>query len=298
MGSKPKFWYYNVALGRCLYKLSRPGTGEDWAEKVAAELANLLGLPHARVELATWRDSRGTISPSFVPRGDALIHGNEILLAVVPGYPGCRPGSRNFYRVPQHTLEVVLRILEAGFIAPPRGWTLPPGVTNAVDVFVGYLLLDAWIGNTDRHHENWAFVGHLAELEPREKYESYLAPTYDHASSLGRNEPDERRQQRLTTKDAGFSVKAYVEKATSAFYAKTGDERPLTTFDAFAGAARRYPEAARAWLDQLAGLGAEVIESIFDRLPDDRISEAGAAFAKEILVLNRQRLIGVRTVLP
>ena len=33
MGSKPKFWYTDAKLGRCLYKLSRPGTGEDWAER-------------------------------------------------------------------------------------------------------------------------------------------------------------------------------------------------------------------------------------------------------------------------
>jgi hypothetical protein len=248
--------------------------------------------------LATWRDTRGTVSPSFVPRDDALIHGNEILLAVVPGYPGSRPGSRNFYRVPQHTLEVVLSVLATGLIEPPRDWTLPAGVTNAVDVFVGYLLLDAWIGNTDRHHENWAFIAHLAEPAPTERYESQLAPTYDHASSLGRNESDRRRWQRLTTNDAAFSVKAYVEKAASAFYAKAGDERPLTTFDAFAEVARRYSEAARAWLGQLAGLEAEVIESVLGRLPDDRISEAGVAFAKEILVLNRQRLIDLGTVLP
>jgi hypothetical protein len=298
MGSKPKFWYYDVTLGRCLYKQSRPGTGEDWAEKVAAELAELLSLPHATVELATWRDTRGTVSPSFVPRDDALIHGNEILLAVVPGYPGSRPGSRNFYRVREHTLEVVLSVLATGLVLPPRGWTLPNGVTNAVDVFVGYLLLDAWIGNTDRHHENWAFIGHLVELTPTETYESYLAPTYDHASSLGRNEPDARRRQRLTTKDAAFSVKAYVEKATSAFYTKAGDERPLTTFDAFAEAARRASGAARAWLARLADLEAEAIQSIFDHLPDDRISEAGVAFAREMLVLNRQRLIALREVLP
>jgi hypothetical protein len=34
----------------------------------------------------------------------------------------------------------------------------PEGIQKAVDVFVGYLLLDAWIGNGDRHHENWGIV--------------------------------------------------------------------------------------------------------------------------------------------
>jgi hypothetical protein len=27
-------------------------------------------------------------------------------------------------------------------------------INNAIDTFIGYLLLDAWSGNSDRHHEN------------------------------------------------------------------------------------------------------------------------------------------------
>ena len=40
----------------------------------------------------------------------------------------------------------------------PFEWKPIEGIVSALDVFVGYLLLDAWIGNTDRHHENWGFV--------------------------------------------------------------------------------------------------------------------------------------------
>lgn len=45
MGSKFKFWFKHQDLGKCLFKQVRPNTGEDWSEKVAAELAELLGLP-------------------------------------------------------------------------------------------------------------------------------------------------------------------------------------------------------------------------------------------------------------
>jgi hypothetical protein len=40
----------------------------------------------------------------------------------------------------------------------------PDGITTAIDTFVGYLLLDAWIGNGDRHHENWRFI---ATVDPQ-----------------------------------------------------------------------------------------------------------------------------------
>jgi hypothetical protein len=52
MGSKYKFWFEHPELGRCLYKQARLDLGEDWAEKVASELCELLGIPHANYELA------------------------------------------------------------------------------------------------------------------------------------------------------------------------------------------------------------------------------------------------------
>jgi hypothetical protein len=45
LGTKPKFWFRTEAGDRCLFKEARPNTGEDWAEKIACELARLLGLP-------------------------------------------------------------------------------------------------------------------------------------------------------------------------------------------------------------------------------------------------------------
>ncbi|MGB1014647.1 MAG: hypothetical protein ACPG4T_10975 [Nannocystaceae bacterium] len=51
MGSKEKFWYREDQTS-WLFKVCRPGTGEDWAEKLAASIAAKLNLPHAVVELA------------------------------------------------------------------------------------------------------------------------------------------------------------------------------------------------------------------------------------------------------
>jgi len=66
MGSKPKFWYVDpTSQNLWLFKYARKNTGEDWAEKIASEIAALLCLPHARVELATCQQSRGIISLDF-----------------------------------------------------------------------------------------------------------------------------------------------------------------------------------------------------------------------------------------
>src|SRR6266581_3390089 len=48
LGSKPKFWFRQDDQ-LWLFKEARANTGEDWAEKVAAEIAKLVGMPAARI---------------------------------------------------------------------------------------------------------------------------------------------------------------------------------------------------------------------------------------------------------
>lgn len=277
MGTKEKFWFHDLNRGLCLYKKSRPGTGEDWSEKIAAELCELLGLPHADYELATFENSRGTISPCFLPKAGSLIPGNEVLAQLMSDYPS---GSSN---PSQHTISNVFQVIGEPTVNLPSGWVPPEGICTAADVFIGYILLDAWIGNTDRHHENWAFI--------RVEQQNFLAPTYDHASSLGRNEPDQKRRERLTTKDRNFSVSAYVEKCESCLYAEISDKKPLKTFDAFCTAAQFRPEAARIWLERLAMVSATNTVDLFNRLPNERISPTASKFARRILEINQQRLL-------
>ena len=143
MGSKYKFWFEHEELGLCLYKQARENIGEDWAEKVASQLCELLGLPHAIYELAeTWEGNRGVVSPYFLPKGGTLVHGNELLTPIVPNYP-----TSGTYKVTQHTIDIVLNVISNERVNLPIGWTAPNGIQRAVEVFVGYLLLDVWIGN-------------------------------------------------------------------------------------------------------------------------------------------------------
>jgi hypothetical protein len=48
LGTKRKFWFTDDQGRRVLFKAEERGTGEDWAEKLACELAGLLGLPHVQ----------------------------------------------------------------------------------------------------------------------------------------------------------------------------------------------------------------------------------------------------------
>lgn len=110
MGTKYKFWFQHPTLGRCLYKQPRRNSGEDWTEKIAAELAKLLGLPHAQYELASFQGHFGTISLSFLPENSSFsfIPGNQILPPTVP-----------------HKLDLVLKLIADNKVHLPINWTPP-----------------------------------------------------------------------------------------------------------------------------------------------------------------------------
>jgi HipA-like C-terminal domain len=277
IGSKEKFWFLNSEQRRCLFKKARPNTGEDWAEKIVSSLSKLLGLPHADYDLAICNNENGVISPSFLPQGGSLILGNEILSPIVQDYP-----KTEKYKVFQHSIDNIFKALTQNSLNPPINWTPPNGITTAAETFVGYLLLDAWIGNSDRHHENWAFIA--------KDNQTYLAPTYDHASSLGRELLDEKRLLKLNNK----SVTGYVEKCTSAIYAGVGEAKLIKTFDVFCQVQQRYAGAARIWLDNLAKVSNDDIVELSECVPLVRISKPATEFAQKILELNQIRLLQQR----
>ena len=281
LGTKDKFWFKHENLDY-LYKQARPNIGEDWAEKVAAELCEILGIPHAEYELAeTWEGKRGVASLKFLQEkaGEALVNGNELLAAIVPNY-----NTSATYGASQHTIDVVLKALGNESIKLPPAWTAPSTIKTAVDVFAGYLLLDAWIGNGDRHHENWGVIS--KKMMPAATETIYLAPTYDHASSLGRELSDVKRQKCL--------VEAYANNCYSAFYRSNGDAKTLRTCEVFTYVAQIYPKAANVWLDRLESISTAKIAEIFNCIPSSRISHIAIDFAQKILEYNQRRLLNLK----
>jgi hypothetical protein len=274
MGTKEKFWYEAGGF-KHLFKKARTGTGEDWAEKAAQEIARCLGLPAADVELATCKSDPGTCSRSFLEADEVLVHGNELLHEGDVSYP-----TTQLRGVSKHTVAAVLRSLQP--IAPPRR-AAESALRSGADWFVGYLLLDALIGNVDRHHENWGVIQCAGRT-------MLLAPSYDHASSLGREMSDRERSERLGTRDQRRTVRAYGERARSALYRSQGDAHPLHPLHAFTEASRFLPQAAAFWRARLVDTSAAALAAVLDRLPGSRMTPAACNFARALLSLNRGEL--------
>jgi len=281
VGSKRKFWFSHKHK-RLIFKAEERETGEDWAEVVSAELCELLGLPHVKYELAQefFEDNYkfpGVVSERLITWSESLILGNALLLVQDPSYP-----TSQRRKVRQHSR---LAVTDAVWnFRPPRGEELmPEACRTAGGAFIGYLLLDAWIANTDRHHENWGVVWDGDVFR--------LASTFDHGAALAHNLLDEERVERMTTKDRNRTVQAFAERGESALYLSDDEAKPMKLLEAFEVFAEYAPEAGRAWLERLSRIGLDDLAKIVDRVPDERITTTCRDFTLKLLEINQRRLL-------
>ena len=274
MGSKPKFWFRQPDdKQQWLFKFSREGTGEDWAEKIAAEIAGILEISAPGVELAVFDGRRGSISRSFVLQREGwdLIHGNELLAANVSGY------QRDLvFRQSQHTLDNILTVLRRIFPDPTQS-------RAQIEQLAGYLTLDALIGNTDRHHENW---GVLRRTRADGSLEDTLAPSFDHASSLGREMlPDERERQLREGR-----VETYARRGRGGIYVTTAERHGANPLELVLQVAPTMPEAFQPWLARVRALPSASVQSIIGAVPETLMDSTAKRFATAFIEYTRTQL--------
>ncbi|MGH3664593.1 MAG: hypothetical protein ACRDU8_00625 [Egibacteraceae bacterium] len=195
-------------------------------------------------------------------------HGNELLQRFNPAYDKGQTREAVGYALP-----AVWEVL-GGYGPPPHA---DAQIATARDAFAGYLMFDALIANTDRHHENWAVV------QPRSGA-GWLSPSFDHATSFGFQEPEDRKAAFL--REPGAMV-AWVERGRSSHF----EEKPTLLALARQGMQRSRAGAQQHWRDRLEFLTEEEWETTIVRIPAELMSQADRTFASEIIGLNRDRLL-------
>lgn len=248
---------------------------EDLAEKAAAEIDRLLGVPCAHVELAIRDDARGSVSADLCPKGWQLQHGTLLMQDreipdYVPGKVRGRPG---------HSLENIRLVLDGA--GPPPDSDLPFTATG-FDVFAGYAVFDALIANRDRHDENWAGLLPIVGDAP-----AMLCGSYDHANSLGYNLNDAKRLMYLERENG---VRDWCRKGTAFRYEHTPGRAPPTLVEMAVKALSLASEDAREhWLAQVDRLGEDDVRRVIERLPG--MSAPARTFTAEVVLVNRKRVL-------
>lgn len=244
--------------------------GEDWAEKISAELCQILGVPAAQIQLASRGGQRGLISRDVRPGVGWALHAGAVLLGGEPGFVVKSKARLG------HRLDVIERVLEP-FAAPPG---FDAGL-DAFAVFAGFCTLDALIANPDRHEQNWAVL-------TAPDGAGFLAPSFDHGSALAYNRLDDYRQRLLETGAVGtFAGRGLAQR----FEAGSGGEVP-TLVEHAADALRRAGETPRRhWLERVQALRSEDVEGICESVPE--LSDISRRFIVELVTINRGRLLDV-----
>jgi len=273
LGSKPKFWFrWEGDTQPWLFKFTREHTGEDWAEKIGAEIAHLMGVPAAKIELAEFNGKWGVASRSFVEKekGFDLIHGSEVLAGRVLGYDKEKQWNQS-----AHSMDNSIQAIGQSF----------PGVeaTDELKKLAGYVVLDGLIGNVDRHHDNWALLRGPGEEGAVVRA---VAPSYDHASSLGRELHDERRQLLL----AQGRVEQYVRKGAGGIYWDAQDAKGLNPLDLAIRATAKWPLYFRPWIRRVNALDPNDFNAILTRVPATRMSGTAREFCMAMLLITTDAL--------
>jgi len=271
-------WYRNEAEPRTwLFKPGRPerhrAIGEEIVEKLASELARLVGVPAARVELAAKGAVRGVLVEDARPPDWVLQHGKVLMSEALEAYDS--EGQQNRGHSPA-SVQVALK----RFSSPPT-FDLPPDFL-AFDVFAGYLIFDALIAHVDRHDRNWAVL----VSPPGSDLPDALCASFDHAASLGFTESEERLAAHL--RDGALARWALKGKARRFEHAPG---TPWQTLVALAGDASRLcrDEVRTYWIDRLLSVDRDSVVDVVSSAPD--LADVALEFVVELVMVNRGRLL-------
>ena len=322
-GSREKFWVPRVGEPNLwLLKFPRPRTGEHWAEKIAYEIGRQVGINCARVELARCGDRYATICESFDPNiwyeywwrfgespqrevylsasdatavdvalsdpakitaaseilGTMFIPGYTVLGIHVPGYDLSRDAK---FSQTQHSVENIIGAIKSS--DQRFGSDSSENQSSMLEKIASYAILDGLIGNTDRHHENW-----MLKLEYRAG-ESRIsaAPSFDHASSLGRELLDDDRR----TKMDADGVLNYLQRGRGGVYWTADEKNAPAPINLARSLSRNWPEFTSRTLEALKNVQDTEFRTIVDRVPHELMSVAAKDFAYQVLVTSKAELL-------
>ncbi len=262
IGTRPKDWVASADGTRWLRKSPRkqqegrpaPRDAELAIEAIALRLARAAGLDAPESAVACWQEedgspARGIVVKSFLQGSEELALGNQLLT-----------GDYDPERYEMHTLARVRDAL--GRHEATEGALLTP--------FARILAFDAWVGNGDRHQENWGII-RAPGTDVR------LAPLFDPAACLGSQvgANDKKLQAPTQVPDR------YVECCPSGF----GDGAEVLKQPAVIKEAREWQEwknCIGSWLASFASVEVEV-DALLQEVPPAWLSAERKQFARTLL---------------
>ncbi|MFC5471940.1 phosphatidylinositol kinase [Cohnella suwonensis] len=292
-GSKEKRWYRTPEENQLrLFKLpvsltsgTNPegeSTGEMWAEKIASEVGNTVGLETHQVDIGYLHVDPlvlehyglsheflgtgiyGALCKSFLNEGEeVLIEGADMIMDFDVTYDRKKlRGNTEIYRY-----DLLNRLFNKH------------GFESKLHEMI---LLDAILGNTDRHQDNFGIIRNERNKEIR------MAPIYDNSSSLGRELPVERIKQLLSSQEMFDS---YIRRSKTLIKIGSIDNiKKVSCIDLLGHALEQKPQIKNL-IQKLEQLTDEDTNNIVQNVPDEVMSEVQKEFVSRILRTRRDIIL-------
>jgi len=259
-GTRDKVWVYDPATQRrALFKEPKVDTCEHVCEKLTADIARAVGLPVPDVHYARRGEVLGTVIYSFLGDGERLVHGGEIFAGQFDGFDP--------WDFKSHTYQRLRKIM------------ILPAINLRVHEM---LLLDALVGNVDRHVNNWGFVSNSFQ---------YFSPIFDNGSTLIARCDEEKCGHLLKDRP---QFEGLVRNCDSRIFWDCGDHcEKLRHFDFIGRLLRDYPKDVRAVEGRFKMASSSELITCLDEVPEEWLKPAQLDVAAQLIQTRHQRLLEV-----
>ncbi|GLG01255.1 hypothetical protein Alches_12940 [Alicyclobacillus hesperidum subsp. aegles] len=262
-GTRPKRWVVNPDDGtQWLFKLPRENTGEAWAEQIASKIGRAIGLKTPETSLAISGDSVGSLSLNFIKPGDEFFEGGDLISRMYTAF--------DRYSLNDYNISVIVEVLQEYGLDKD---------------FMAIPVFDAFIGNQDRHCDNWGII--------RSRDTFKLAPLYDNGCSLGHLVKDEDIPDMLRDEERFLG---FIRRGKSLI--GLPDRKKPKYLELLTHIQMKYPNVVFKNLECLESLTDSALIAILNEVPDAYMSPIKKDFVHHLInkrknwILNWRRNVG------
>lgn len=285
-GASEKIWLINPETNeKGLFKFPKVKdkekgiiTGEYWAEKLATEIGKLIDVECARVDIGTYKGRIGSMSYNIKDDRRNFIEGVEFIQSKYPYYDKDR--LEDTYSNNKYSIQMIQNSLN--------------GIIN-IDKIYKIIILDILIGNSDRHHSNWAVLAKGTVYKNSKDmfdicFDYDISPLYDNGSSLCAYE--DNNDLKVFFKDK-MKFEALVNtKSKSAIGWK--NERPIRHFELLKKLKESAYSSTVLYIEKIKNnINEDSINRILNEFDSSIISDDMKKLLKMYLLERRKRMLEI-----
>jgi len=257
-GTRAKHWIIHPETEHhYLFKIPTTNTGEAWAEKVSSDIGKAMGLSMMDVELAKREDTVGILAKNFITKQEQeeLFEGGDLFFTVAEDFDRYHLKYYDFFNIVKVLSEYQL---DNDFIKIP--------------------VFDAFIGNQDRHCDNWGII------DGKNGYR--LSPIYDNGSSLGFQLTEARIKKMFLDRNM---FKAYSNRSFTLI--GLPEKKKPRYLELLSVIRDNYPFEVKEAIGQIGSVNRQLIEEILESIPEEIMSVTYKDWVIRLLIYRKEWLL-------